>query len=279
MRKRLFIIMAAVALALAVITPVVAITGGQPDGSGHPYSALLLEPEYSYCSGTLIAPDVVLTAGHCTDYWTYWDTPEILITFDPEASVDDNWEPSGGTWYSASSWETHPGYVEADWPFTLDYGLVFLDEPVTGITPAALPEPGILPDLIGTTGQTHWRFLDVGYGSDVRFGGGPPTLEDPWVRKYSVQRYFPGRGAVGAQDPTWFVLNNAPSDQHGAGCPGDSGSGIFPDAEDEFGDTVLAVHTGGYRLGRNGQICGRITSLNHRVDIDVVLNWIQLYMS
>ena len=39
-------------------------------------------------------------------------------------------------------------------------------------------------------------------------------------------------------------------------------------------DTVVAVHTGGYRLGRDGVICGRITSLNHRIDLPDVLAWI-----
>jgi hypothetical protein len=83
---------------------------------------------------------------------------------------------------------------------------------------------------------------------------------------------------VGALAPTWFVLNNVPSDKHGSACGGDSGSGIFPEAEDDFGNTVLAVHTGGYRLGNAGQICGRITSLNHRVDVPEVLDWIAGYM-
>lgn len=190
------------------------------------------------------------------------------------------WAPiPGGTWYHAHSWLTHPDYVDANWPFTLDYGLVFLDEPVEDITPAGLPDSGSLPELIGHTGQTSWRFLDVGYGQNgVNVGGGPPIPNFDFVRKFSVQRYHPGRGAVGAQDPTWFVLNNVPSNNHGSGCGGDSGSGIFLDAEDERADTVLAVHTGGYRLGNMGQICGRITSLNHRVDVDVVLEWIDANM-
>src|SRR5262245_16178970 len=47
-----------------------AITGGQPDGVGHPYGALLLVPGITFCSGTLIQSDVILTAGHCTDFWT-----------------------------------------------------------------------------------------------------------------------------------------------------------------------------------------------------------------
>jgi hypothetical protein len=180
-----------------------------------PYSGRLLAPEWTSCSGTLIAENVVLTAGHCTDYWTYLELDEVWVTFDSEAAVDDEtWEPipGEGTWYRAHSWLSHPGYVDADWPFTLDYGLVFLDEEVEGITPAALPEPGILPEVIGTTGQIDWRFLDVGYGQNgVDVGGGLPLRNFDFFRKFSVERYHPGQGAVGTQDPRWFMLGNAPS--------------------------------------------------------------------
>jgi len=283
MRRKLLIVVAVFALALVAVTPVTAITGGQPDGNEHPYGGLLLAPGWAFCSGTLIAPDVVLTAGHCTSYFT--EDPdnmidEVWVTFDSEAAVDlETWEITGGTWYEAESWVTHPDYVDADWPFTRDYGLVFLAEPVEGITPAALPEEGIVSELIGDTGQTHWRFQDVGYGQDgVDVGNGPPLGNFEFIRKYSVQRYNPSRGAVGTADPTWFILGNVPSDQHGSGCGGDSGSGIFPAAEGSFGDTVLAVHTGGYRMGYRNQICGRITSLNHRVDLPDVLDWIWDYM-
>jgi hypothetical protein len=41
---------------------------------------------------------------------------------------------------------------------------------------------------------------------------------------------------------------------------------------------VVAVHTGGYRLGYLNRLCGRITSLNHRVDLPVVLDWLNPFL-
>src|SRR5215207_1621783 len=66
----------ALALVLSLIGAAAAITNGQPDGNAHPYVGLLVfdadipgvgvVPAWT-CSGSLIAPNVVLTAGHCTD--------------------------------------------------------------------------------------------------------------------------------------------------------------------------------------------------------------------
>lgn len=281
MKNKILPLMFALILMVFVTTPVAAITGGQPDGNGHPYGALLIVPGYTFCSGTLIAADVVLTAGHCTSFWTEAGIPEVWITFDTEASIDaETWMPiPGGTWYTAHAWVTHPGYDDAAWPFTWDYGLVFLDEPVTGIAPAELPTAGVVDELIGTTGQTDERFFDVGYGQNgVNVGGGPYTRNYDFIRKVSEQRYSPSQGTVGTQDDRWLTLINVPSDNFGAGCGGDSGSGIFLDVASAYPDTVVAVHTGGYRLGYAGRLCGRITSLNHRVDLPEVLTWIAGYL-
>jgi hypothetical protein len=280
MKKTILTLFLVLALALGSTSVASAITGGQPDGNGHPYGALLLIPDYSFCSGTLIAADVVLTAGHCTDFFTEDGFDEVWVTFDAEDVVDPNtWTPIGGVWYLSHAWVTHPDYVYANWPFTADYGLVFLDEPVVGITPAQLPGVGLVDELIGTTGQTSERFYDVGYGQDgVNVGGGPYTRNFDFIRKVSEQRFNPSVGAVGTQDPMWLILGNTPSDNHGAGCGGDSGSGIFLNPESPYNDTVVAVHTGGYRMGYLNRLCGRITSLNHRVDLPVVLDWIGSYL-
>lgn len=232
-------------------------------------------PGYTFCSGTLIHEDLVLTASHCTDFWSdpASGISEVYITFDSEAAVDPaTWAITGGTWYVAHAWATHPDYDGNAWPFTSDYGVVMLDQPVAGITPVALPEAGLVDELIGTTGQTDVRFNDDGYGQDgVNNGGGPYTRNFSFVRKVSVQRYNPSNGAVGTADPRWLILGDSPSPKKGAGCGGDSGSGIYSDSTD---DTVVAVHTGGYRMGYLNRLCGRITSLNHRLDLPDVLSWL-----
>jgi len=284
MNKKFITLGMVIVLVLAVVTPVAAITGGQLDGNGHPFSGLVLVPGLGACSGTLVDEDLVLTAGHCTSFFSdpAYGIQEVWVTFDPQAAVDlDTWEvlPGQGNWHLSHAWVTHPGYVDANWPFTSDYGLVFLDEPVVGISPAVLPQAGFLAQLIGTTGQTGERFYDVGYGQNgVINGGGPPVSNFDFVRKISEQRYNPSKGAVGTQDPTWLTLGNVPSEQHGSGCGGDSGSGIFLDPAGALRNTVVAVHTGGYRLGYQGNLCGRITSLNHRVDIPLVLDWLADYL-
>lgn len=66
---RLFILLATVALLLLTIGSVAAVKYGELDGEDHPQVVLILmdvdgEPAYR-CSGTMIAPTYVLTAGHC----------------------------------------------------------------------------------------------------------------------------------------------------------------------------------------------------------------------
>ena len=53
------------------IPPAAAITGGEPDGNGHPNVCAVIiapvgHPRHLYCTGVLISDKIVLTAGHAT---------------------------------------------------------------------------------------------------------------------------------------------------------------------------------------------------------------------
>ncbi|WP_153393775.1 trypsin-like serine protease [Ornithinicoccus halotolerans] len=253
-------------------SPAQAITGGKADGDGHPYVALLLAPGQTFCSGALISERTILTAGHCTDGWDELEVEEILVSFDPQAEVDAEWQPVDPTdWHSASEWVTHPDYVSAEWPFTWDYGLLYLDEAVD-IEPAQLAEAGALDPIVASKGQVKQRFTDVGYGiQGAEVGNGPPRRAITWQRKYAIQRYAPGEGSTsGLFHETWFIVNNVPSPVHGGACGGDSGSPVLFSNT----DTIVAVHTGGYSMGYDNVLCGRMTSLNHRIDLPEVRDWI-----
>ena len=71
MRKMSLMFLMATALSILSSAPALAVTDGEKDGARHPAVVLLLmevngAPAFR-CSGTLLSPTVLLTAGHCTD--------------------------------------------------------------------------------------------------------------------------------------------------------------------------------------------------------------------
>ncbi len=276
MIKKFASLLIALTILFLAATPAAAITGGQKDGNAHPYGALLVVDGETFCSGTLIDEDLVLTAAHCAAHWTGLGVKEVSVTFDSEAAVDPmTWKITGGNWVLAHTWITAEDFDMADWPHTPDYALVMLDNPVTDVTPAKLPAPGMLDEMIGSTGQVPDRFSVVGYGQDGVISGQKPYYRNyEFIRKYSIQRYNPSVGAVGTRDPMLLILQGVPSPNKGGTCGGDSGSGVYT----ANGSTVVAVATGANSIGYYDQLCGRGLSLNHRVDIPAILDWIKSYM-
>ena len=99
-----------------------------------------------YCSATLIAPDVVLTAGHCV--------------VDPvRAFLTTNGSVQATVSHTVKAQATFPGYDNAGGcpNTTLDIGLVKLAAPITGITPKKL----------GTAPAAGTTCTAVGFGRHV----------------------------------------------------------------------------------------------------------------
>jgi hypothetical protein len=263
--------------AVSGVAPAIAITGGVADGNAHPNVGLILF--YSAdgrfrCSATLVSPTVLLTAAHCTD----GTVGKTLVTFDtviaeqPPSPFPVAADPSAGyteaeieaAGYLSGTAYTHPEYSDfTDLDNWNDVGVVVLDQPVTGIEPATLAEPGRL-DLIAASELRKTLFTAVGYGTEVRKpveGPQKPTpMSYPLIRRYAVQ---PGQKLTDQV----LQLNGNINDTRGTGgtCFGDSGGPTFLDG--------YVVTVTSYSYTNNCRYLGGY----QRVDIEVVQDWLATF--
>jgi hypothetical protein len=222
----LVVAVAAAAFLFAAVGPAGAITFGQPDGNRHPNVGALLAdfdpdspgPEI-LCSGTLIAADVFLTAGHCTSFLEAVGISDVSVTFAPEYDEDAVAPP--GTF--PGSYVTHPdfgfsGPGGASDPH--DLAVVLLDS-APGLVPAELPTERLLDELKAGQGLKDATFTPVGYGA-VREDktGGPHALFSDGIRRFASQTFKSLQSA-------WLGLSQQPSTGDGGTCFGDSGGPHF----------------------------------------------------
>jgi secreted trypsin-like serine protease len=217
--------------ALVLATGASAITSnGFPDNGQHPNVGAIMVPARDgvgyaeVCSGTLVSPTIFLTASHCTAFLQSDPRPEF-VTFD-ETDVEPF--PSG---LIPATPRTNPAYRGG---FKDDVSVMVLSQPVTTITPAALPPLGYL-DTIPFTQST--RLTVVGYGTAEKLKGKPqfPFEGDRWY------------GIGGFNALTKDALKMSQNDAHGdsGACYGDSGGPTFLGAAPNDGDVVLAVTSTG----------------------------------
>ena len=288
MKKIVLASVLAMALMLSLVGAAAAITNGQPDGNRHPYVGLLVfdadipgvgvVPAWT-CSGSLIAPNVILTAGHCTDgavaarVWF----EEKLQNEDFSFIVSDF--PFGGGESTEGTPYTNPDYGSAENPnggnnglpgyAYRDLGIVVLDEPVDVGGFAALPTAGLVNTLPNKTGIDF-----VGYG--VQFQAQIPGVLLPqpppfyrwdgyYNRYYAPSELVSGR-FVHSEEFLRLALN--PGGGSGGLCFGDSGG------PDLLGGTNIVLGVNSYVTNVN---CGG-NGYSSRVDIPEVLEWIQSFM-
>jgi secreted trypsin-like serine protease len=233
---RRLIAAAAVLAALVFAVPALAITNGAPDGNRHPNVGGLVAPTaYSdgtwiYCSGTLIAPTVFLTAAHCGDA----DGERVRVTFD--GAYQDGDTVYAGTFHPDPLY----GHAQSD---PHDIAVVVLDKAVKGITPAKLPAANSLSNLSGSQ-----QFTSVGYGAyEVTSGPGGHQFLYNDVRGVAT-------GTLNSTNKAWLRISMNPSTGNGGTCYGDSGGPNFLGTTDVVaaititGDTVCRATNVDYRL-------------------------------
>jgi len=249
-----------------IAVPAAAITNGEKDGDGHPNVGIMIadedgEPAWR-CSGTLIAPTVFLTAGHCVS-----GADGARVWFDTDLTDNEEYPYEGDTSFEGNP-IPHPDY---DWGLSdpHDVGVVILDEAVTGIDFGVLPAEGLLDKLKKSVplrsggGET---FTMVGYGQLAEWP--PPVLTSELVRRVAESEYV-------ALTPTNLHLSQHLSENSrwdpddGGTCFGDSGGPAF--WIDDGNEVLVAVTSTG-----DAQCVA--TGLYYRVDIPSSLNWIIGYL-
>ncbi len=179
-RTPLFVAVTALLLVLPSVAN--AITDGAPDGSGHPnVGALIADVPGAglqvLCSGTLISPDVFLTAGHCTAQLPDLGVDSVYVSLD--ATLDRTTRTlRPGRFVTDPSFD--PGRKDPH-----DLGVVLLESPVEGVVPAQLPRSGEL----GSLALADVSFTNVGYGYYDLAGRGKPQLGFDGVRRVSTSTY------------------------------------------------------------------------------------------
>ena len=277
LRLLLGLLLVILGLTATTMAPASAITGGEPDGNGHPNVGLILyytEDGRFRCSATLVTPTVLLTAGHCTDGTlgkTLVDFRSVVAMEPPTgypvaANPDTGYtqaEIEAAGFLSGTAY-THPDYSDfTDLDNWYDVGVIVLDRPVTTIEPAALAPLDYLEAFAQPT-LNRTIFTSVGYGTEVRKpASGPqkPTPESyPLIRRVAHQ---PGQKLT----DQILQLNGNVNDTRGTGgtCFGDSGGPTF------LNDYVVAVTSYTYN-----QVC-RYLGGYQRVDIEGVQDWLATF--
>jgi V8-like Glu-specific endopeptidase len=273
MKRIALILVAILGLTFGTVSSAGAITDGQLDGNGHPAVVMLVmdvngEPAYR-CSGTLLTPTILLTAGHCAGAPGEFTGMRVFYASDVQADIPDNNYPYGKAGYSieATAWAAHPLYPTAS--FVLhDVGVVKLASAVPGVTVfGELPTVNQFDAYKTKRGLNRMTFTSVGYGLQASF---PDAAA--WKDAASRTRYVAYPRLIQINVPgvtgdfSMLLSNNANT---GGTCFGDSGGPNF------LGDSMVVA--GITSFGINGNCAG--TGGVFRTDRQNVLDFINGFMA
>jgi secreted trypsin-like serine protease len=239
------------------------VTNGTLAGSAHPEVVLIVmevagSPAF-LCSGTLLTPTIVLTAGHCTGEPGEFSGMRVFTESDVDNGTN-NFPFAGPNAVEAAAFATHPDYVSAQFALN-DVGVIRLAEPVAlpaGASYGTLPAANSL-NTLRTSGRI--RFESVGYGLQ---SAGPKKAVGDLKRRYSNPFLLQiNTGSTGSY--SMLLSNNT---RTGGTCFGDSGGPNYLGSS-----TVIAGVTS---YGRNPSCAG--TGGVFRMDRPDVLAFVQSFL-
>ncbi len=238
------------------------ITDGTVDGDAHPAVVLIVmdvggKPAFR-CSGTLIAPKLVLTAGHCAG--EPGEFSAIRIFAEADVQHDPTYPCSGGpNTIDAVAWHAHPLFTESAF-FLHDVGIVVLRKAVR----LDAGQYGKLPgqdQLDALKPSSATVFTAVGYGlQEIN----PAHIESEKIRMFAEPHLIQiNTGFTG--DFSLMLSNNAST---GGTCFGDSGGPNYLGSS----NTIAGVTS----FGLNGT-CGGTGGV-FRLDRENVLDFVGQYL-
>jgi hypothetical protein len=281
MRKLVAAIAAVLMTAGAFAGPVGAITYNAEKDFVHDYVGLMVfyttpdpvtgDPFSHRCSGTLISPTLMVTAGHCTEgveTGRVYFQQSVAPNYSPDAFGGLGGDETTGYPYLNGITFSHTwnfGQIFVGFPSqkdTKDVGVVQLDTPYTPPSGqfGLLPQAGAIDDAVaaaGANGKQTVRFITSGYG-----------LSDQDPRPVSFrERLMAWSYLIEDSNPlTTYQLKttNNPSKGKGGSCNGDSGGPVFFD-----GTRIIAAVVS---FGFNPQCKGQ--DYSYRLDRQPVIDWI-----
>lgn len=274
-----------VALAFAAPPPPPIINGQSADDTVYPATGATIVDAvldygggYAYksvfCSSTLIAPDVVLLAGHCVDETSltmgYYDLKKFDMGWTRQADLTA-WD---GTTYNedwpddvimATAWVKHERFslydLQTGIAENFDIALLFLEEAVTDVEPAVV----ITAEEASQIAQGDAVDV-VGWGQQVAtsYGQTPPK------GTYGVKYW--GTSVIGEIGIPEFQVGPEKSDVRK--CHGDSGGPTFMQVETESPETTRIIGVTSHAYDNSD--CDHAGGVDTRVDH--YLEWIDSTM-
>jgi V8-like Glu-specific endopeptidase len=167
------------------------------------------------CSGTLISPDTVLTAGHCLWSLRYSGPPRAIHVM--PGRTDRDTLPFGSA-RAAGFWVPR-GFISGSERALWDFGVIRVAKPFRH-TRRFMPLKALSEDELRDV-AARYRLTVAGYPSDRPFG----TL---WSHSERLKRITPRR--------VFYSVST---------CPGHSGSAVAVAVDRRRGPEIIAVHTTG----------------------------------